>query len=201
MRLAWLATPLLAATVHVQAPAPGAATAVATEFRVFNGTEEVTAKTRLRVVPPGKRDAPAINVDGGTVALPPAVYDVQAIRTSDSGVRSIKWAERLAILHYPDEGGRHLEVINFQSGYGALQLRATLGRLDPVDVAMFPAGDHTAVAGRAIAGDDYVLFVARAGRYDVRVQHAEHGGAGDTHWILAVDVPAGRTRLKLIETP
>ena len=209
MRLAWLAAPILAvslppslmatASQGAQAP-PGAAAKVLTEFRVFNGAEEVTAATRLRVVPAGSRNAPAIEVERGTVPLAPAVYDVQAIRTSDSGVRSIKWAERLAILHYPDEGGRHLEVINFQSGYGALELRATRGGLMPADVAIFPTGDHTEVAGRAVSGDDYVLFVARAGRYDVRLQHANHGGAGDTHWLLAVDVPAGRTRLKLIDT-
>lgn len=209
MRLAWLAAPLVAASLHpppeatagqvAQAPPPAAAR-VLTEFRVFDGATEVTAATRLRVVPAGNRSAPALDVDRGTVPLAPAVYDVQAIRTSDSGVRSIKWAERLAILHYPDEGGRHLEVINFQSGFGALQLRATRGGVAAADVAVFPTGDHTELAGRAVAGDDYVLFVARAGRYDVRVQHADHGGGGDTHWLLAVDVPAGRTRLKLIET-
>jgi hypothetical protein len=201
MRLAWLAAPLLAASFHTQVPSPGAAARVVTEFRVFNGSEEVTSSTRLRVVPAGKRGAPATDVERGVVDLAPAVYDVQAIRTSDSGIRSIKWAERLAILHYPDEGGRHLEVINFQSGYGALQLRATRGRLNAADVAVFETGDHATAAGRAIGGDDYVLVVARAGRYDVRVQHADHGGTADTHWLLAVDVPAGRTRLKLIDTP
>ena len=192
MRLAWLAASIVAASL--QPPS------VLTEFRVFNGADEVTAATRLRVVPAGNRNAPAIDVERGTVPLAPAVYDVQAIRTSDSGVRSIKWAERLAILHYPDEAGRHLEVINFQAGYGALQLRVTRGALAAADVALFPTGDHTEIAGRALAGDGYVLFVAPAGRYDVRMRHADHGGAGDTHWLLAVDIPAGRTRLKLIET-
>ena len=133
--------------------------------------------------------------------LTPAMYDVQALRARASGVVSIKWAERLAVMHYPDEGGRHLEVINFQSGYGALQLRASRGPLDPADVSVFAAGNRTVATGRPVAGDGYVLVVTRAGRYDVRVQHAEHGGGGDAHWLLAVDVPAGRTRLKLIEAP
>ena len=126
------------------------------------------------------------------------MYDVQALRTRGSGIVSIKWVERLAVVHYPDEGGRHLEVINFQPGYGALELRATGGRLEPAEVAIFMTGDRSMAVARPIAGDGYVLVVARAGRYDVRVQHAAPGAVGDTHWLLAVDVPAGRTRLKLI---
>lgn len=191
MRPAWMLAPLL---VVAQA-------AVLTEFRVFNGTEEVTASTRLRVLPAGARNAPAIEVDRPGVSLAPAVYDVQAIRTSDRGVRSIRWAERLAILHYPDEGGRHLEVINFQSGFGALQLRATQGTLPPAAVAVFETGDHTAPAGSVLPGDGYVLFVGRAGRYDVRVQRAGAGGAPDANWFLAIDVPAGRTRLRIVDGP
>ena len=190
MRPAWVLAPLLLAQA-----------AVVTEFRVFNGAEEVTASTRLRVVPAGARRGPAIDVDRGAVPLAPAVYDVQAIRTSERGVKSIKWAERLAILHYPDEGGRHLEVINFQSGYGALQLRATRGDLPPEAIAVFETGNHTAAAGSVLPGDGYVLFVGRAGRYDVRVQRAGPGGDPAMEWLLAIDVPAGRTRLRLIETP
>ena len=198
MRLAWLAASVAAASLQAQAPT--AVSQVVTEFRVFNGADDVTPSSRLRVLPAGNRSAPAIDVEGRTVVLAPAVYDVQAIRTSPNGVRSIKWAEGLAILHYPDEGGRHLEVINFQSGYGALQLRATRGGLAAADVALFPTGDRTELAARALFSNDYVLFVARTGRYDVRLQHADHGGSGDTHWLLAVEIPAGRTRLKLIET-
>jgi hypothetical protein len=90
-------------------------------------------------------------------------------------------------------------VINFQSGFGALELRMKGGALDAAQVDMFLTDNRTVAAGRPVAGDGYVLIVARAGRYDVRVQHAEPGGAGHTHWLLAVDVPAGRTRLKLID--
>lgn len=201
MRLApWLAVPLLAASLHAQAVRPGSTTPVTTEFRVFNGTEEITASTRLRIVPAGRRDAPAIEASRSTVPLAPAVYGVQALRVRGAGVITIKWVERLAVMHYPDEGGRHLEVINFQPGYGALQLRSS-GRLDPSEVAVFAAGDRTVVAGRPVTGDGYVLVVARAGRYDVRIEHADHGGGRDTHWMLAVDVPAGRTRLKVIDAP
>lgn len=200
MRLApWLTLPLLAASLQAQTPAPNPTTPVSTEFRVFDGTDEVTAITRLRVHASGTRDVPAIDASRSPVSLAPAMYDVQALRTRDSGIVSIKWVERLSVIHYPDEGGRHLEVINFQTGYGALELRANGGRLDPAEVAMFTAGDRRIAAGRPLAGDGYVLVVARTGRYDVQVQHAARGGTGDTHWLLAVDVPAGRTRLKLID--
>lgn len=170
-----------------------------TEFRVFNGAEEITSTARLRVVPTGRRDAPAIELRSPIVALAPATYDVQAIRTGSGGIVSVKSVERLAVMHYPDERGRHLEVVNFQPGYGALQLRATRGRLEPLDVSIFPAGVRTTASSHPIAGEDYVLFVVPAGQYDVRVQHSEHQGAADTHWLFAVDVPADRTRLKLVD--
>lgn len=184
----WL---LVVVAVAAQAP-------VLTEFRVFNGTEDVTGTTRLRVVPSGRRDAPAIEPSGSTVSLTPGMYDVQALRGRDPGVVSIQWAERLAVMHYPDEGGRHLEVINFQPGYGALQLRDMARRLEPTGITVFSSGDRTMPVGRPVAGDGYVLFVVPAGRYDVRVQRGD-GTAGDTRWLYAVDVPVGRTRLKLVD--
>lgn len=198
--LGWiLVVPVLAASIHAQTGPTAPTAPVATEFRVFNGTEEITASTRVRIVPAGKRDAQAIEAQRPVTWLAPAMYDVQAIR--GGGVASIKWAERLAVVHYPDEGGRHLEVINFQPRYGALQLRAAQGPLAASDVTLFRAGTRTAAPGRVVAGEHYVLFVALAGRYDIRVQHMEPDGGGDTHWILAVDVPPGRTRLKVIGAP
>jgi hypothetical protein len=185
----WL---FVVAAVAAQAP-------VLTEFRVFDGLNEVTAVTRLRVVPAGRRNAPAVDASRSPIALAPSMYDVQALRTRDPGIVSIKWVERLAIVHYPDEGGRHLEVINFRPGFGALQLRMNGGRIEPAQVAMFTGIDRNVVVGHPLAGNEYVLVVAPAGRYDVRVQHAEKDEAGHSHWLLAVDVPAGRTRLKLID--
>jgi hypothetical protein len=42
--------------------------------------------------------------------------------------------------------------------------------------------------------------VLKAGVYDIRVRHAgTQNDAQDTHWILGVEVPADRTRLKLID--
>ena len=183
----------------VQGPAD-AANPVTAEFRVFDGTSEVSAAARLRVRPAGG-DGDALDVVGQRIELAPAMYDVQALHEREGGVVAIKWAERLAVMHYPDEGGRHLEVINLQSGFGALQLRATEGALTPAEVTLFPAGDADTPAGQAITGDDYVLFVVPAGPYDVRIEHADHGGSADTHWLLDVDVSADRTRLTLVETP
>lgn len=191
----WVVAPLL---VAMQAPHPASATPVAAEFRVFDGRAEVTAATRVRVLPAGQHDAEPRETRGPDVPLPPAIYDVEAHLVDSSGVVRVKRAERLAIVHYPDEGARHLEVINFQPGFGALQLRAPNSRLHVDEVALFRPGDRSTPAATPIAGPDYVLFVVLAGRYDVRVQHAEHAGTPDAHWLVAVDVPADGTRLKLI---
>lgn len=196
----WVVAPLLVVALQPQAPSPGVTGPVSAEFRVFDGTTEVTTSTRLRVTPAGRRDAPAVDARVPITPLPAAIYDVQASRVDDSGVVAVAWAERLAVMHYPDEGGRHLEVINFQPGFGALQLRATGGRLAASEVAMFRAGDRGTPVAKPIAGANYVLFVVPSGRYDIRVQHAEHDGTADTHWILSVEVPVDRTRLKLIDS-
>lgn len=184
----WL---VLAAAMSAQAP-------VLTEFRAFDGADEVTATTRFRVVRTG-REQPAPVQTEAMVPLAPAIYDVQAIRTNEKGVVAIKSVERLAVMHYPDEAGRHLQVINFQPGHGALQLRTTDGRIDMYDVSLFPAGNRTSSTGRALSGTGYVLFVVPAGRYDVRVRHRDHRGTADTHWLLGIDVPADGTRLKVID--
>lgn len=194
----WVVVPLL---VAMQAPRPAGTTPVGAEFRVFDGLAEVTASTRIRILPAGQRDADSLEARGPDVPLLPAIYDVEAHHADSSGVVRVKRAERLAIVHYPDEGARHLEVINFQPGFGALQLRAANGRLDIDKVALFRAGDRSTPAAKPIAGPDYVLFVVPADRYDVRVQHAEHAGTPDTHWLVAVDVPADGMRLKLVPQP
>ncbi len=175
---------------------------VTAEFRVFAGTEEITATTRVRIMPTGARDK-ASTVDQGKrlfATVTPGIYDVQALRMRDEGVIAIRWAERLVVMHYPDEGGRHLEVINFQVGYGALQLRTAKRPITTYEVAVFPAGNRTIAAGEPIQGEDYRLFVLKAGRYDIRVRHAgSPTDEQDTHWFLDVEVPADRTRMKQID--
>jgi hypothetical protein len=173
---------------------------VTAEFRVFAGRDEITATTRLRIMPTGTRETPHTVREGKHLltAIPPGIYDVQALRFRTEGIVAIRWAERLVIMHYPDEAGRHLEVINFESGYGALQLRAAKGSIAQYEVSVFAKGDRSTAAGQPIEGEDYRLFVLPAGRYDVRVRPAgPPQNAQEAQW-LDVEVPADRTRLKLI---
>lgn len=175
---------------------------VTAEFRVFAGNEEITATTKLRVMPTGTREKPLTLSDGKRLltTLAPGIYDVQALRFRPEGIVAIRWAERLVIMHYPDEAGRHLEVINFESGYGALQLRAAKGSIGEYVVTVFAAGDRAAAAGEPIEGEDYRLFVLKTGRYDVRVRPAgPQQSAQDAQWWLGVEVPADRTRLKVFD--
>lgn len=192
-----LAFALVTTVAHAQAP--GRDAPVTTEFRAFNGRDEVTSATRFRIFPAGSRDeAAAIESQRPLTPLAPGMYDVQVSR-AERGVIAIKRVERLAIIHYPDEGGRHLEVINFRPGFGALQLRAARGRLEARRLALFTSGTRTIVDARPTAGDGYVLFVLPAGQYDVRLEHTQQSGGGDIHWLVGITVAADRTRLKLID--
>jgi hypothetical protein len=174
---------------------------VTAEFRVFAGTEEITAATKLRIMPTGTRDKPQAIRDGKRLltTLTPGIYDVQALRFRPEGIVAIRWAERLVIMQYPDEAGRHLEVINFDSGYGALQLRTAKGSIVDYEVTVFALGDRAAPVAEPIDGEEYRLFVLKAGKYDVRVRPAgPQQAAQDAQWWTDVEVPADRTRLKLI---
>jgi len=104
---------------------------------------------------------------------------------------AIKWAERLLVMPYPDEAGRHLEVINLQNGFGALEVR---GREPGTpDVAIFATGSRQQEAARLSSGPDYALFIVPAGRYDLRVR-----GDGEAKWHPDIEVPLDRTRFWLI---
>lgn len=192
---------VLAAALPAQEPPAPAEPPIATEFRVFDGTVEVTPTAQLRVVRTGPGGALSQVLDTPPASLPVGMYDVEVRRRTSSGVMEVAWVRRLAILHYPDQGRRLLQVVNFRPDYGALQLRSPLGRLKPSDVALFRASDRSRNAGEAHPGADYVLFVVPAGRYDVQVRHPEHGGAPDAHWLLNVEVPPGATRLKVVPDP
>lgn len=181
-------------------PRPGQARAesVRTEFRVFDGTTEVSAETRLRVRPSGSTETGHV-VEGATLAadLPPGIYDVQAVRQRSGEVISIRWAEKLVVMHYPDEGGRHLEVINFASEHGALQLRWPDGEApDPAEIAVTATreGDSRPIGSRTLHGADYALLVVPAGTYDIRITRAGR----DPLVMAGVEVPADRTRMKIV---
>jgi hypothetical protein len=190
----------LAATAHLQ-DGDAQPAHVRAEFRIFSGAEEITASTRLRIMPTGTRDRPMGLPEGPrlTAELAAGIYDVQALRHRQGAIVGIRWAERLVVMYYPDENGHHLEVINFQPGYGALQLRAAKGKPDAYDVEIFPARDRSKPAASPVMGEDYKLFVVPAGRYDVRVRPAAGASdAEDTRWFLDIEVPSDRTRIKII---
>lgn len=171
---------------------------IRTEFRIFDGSTEVTAETRLRIRPTGSTETGQV-VESGPLAtdLPAGIYDVQAVRQKAGQVVSVRWAERLVVMAYPDEGGRHLEVINFAQEHGALQLRWIEGQApDPAGVVVTATkdGDSRPTPARAVHGAGYALLILPAGTYDIRV--ARNGKAEVV--LPNLEVPADRTRMKII---
>ena len=195
------AVSLVASLITTAAPSPQSAqstTPIRTEFRVFDGAREVTTQTRLRVRPSGSSEDGRV-VDGAELRLelPPGIYDVQAVRQESGQVVGIRWAERLVVMPYPDEGGRHLEVINFTNSYGALQLRWPDGQApDPAGVAVTvsKSGEARPVPARVIAGLGYLLLVLPADTYDVRITRTGQ----DPIVLSGIEVPADRTRMKVL---
>jgi len=169
---------------------------VTLEVRVFSGMEDVTGETRISVHHAGDRRTPIAQLTPQTgkleLAVTPDIYDVQAIQERDGRVRGIRWAERLVVMAYPDEKGRHLEVVNLQPGFGALQVRARQSDTTPL-VALYGAGQRTKEAAARIIADGYVLFVVPAGRYDIRL-----GEGNLATWHADIDVPLDRTRLWMV---
>ena len=159
------------------------------EIRVFQGSEDVTSQTRIAIHRAGERGQPLAHLGPGearaTRAVPPGIYDAQAVLEREGQVVSIRWAERLVVMPYPDERGHHLEVINLTNGYGALQLRGD----EDTRFELFAAGDRQQpIEAAATAG--YSLFVVPAGRYDIQVTRGPRG-----RWHTGVEVPLDRTRL------
>jgi hypothetical protein len=174
-----------------------AAPSLTLEIRTFDGPDDVTRETRLTVHRAGDRGQPIGRVDSGAaqplLAVPPGIYDAQAVQERAGQVVRIRWAERLVVMPYPDEHGHHLQVINFRNGYGALQVRRHAALPDPGQVLLFPAGDRTSpVLPAPGRGRAYVLFVAPAGTYDIQIRQN-----GRTSWHTGVEVPRDRTRLWL----
>jgi hypothetical protein len=185
---------LLLALAFAPGP-PQAAAPIVLEIRAFDGAAEVSMETRITVHRAGERTSPVAQMtpsDGRLqIEVPPGIYDVQAIRERSGRVVSIRWAERLVVMPYPDEGGRHLEVVNFTNGFGALQVRS--GAQGVPDVAVYLEGTRDKEAGVRLAGAGYALFVLPAGRYDVQVRTGNRPA-----WHTGIDVPLDRTRLWLL---
>jgi hypothetical protein len=185
-----LAATVLTAIIQTQSAAP-----VTLELRVFNGAEEVTRHARTTVHRAGDRGEPVAQRNPSQrpleLSLPEGIYDAQVFHEVDGKVLNIRWANRLVVMRYPDEGGRHLEVVNFQSGYGALQVR-TSDAAQP-QASIHPVGRRDRIAAEPVAGSGYLLFVVPAGVYDLETRQS-----GKAAWHSAVEVPLDRTRFWVV---
>ena len=168
-------------------------TTVRLQIRVFDGAEEVTRECRVTLYTAGAHDT-AIAASSRTAfdaPVSPGLYDAQVIRTKDARVVSIRWAERLVVMPYRDEAGMHLEAINFRSDYGALEVKGPTASAPKV--ALYAAGARDREVASPLPGEGYVLFVAPANRYDLRVETG-----GQVSWHAGIDVPRDRTRFWIV---
>jgi hypothetical protein len=200
--LGWSVPPMHALALGQAQPAmpvfPADGPTVRLQLRVFDGIEDVTRETKIRLYPAGRREDPIKLTLGPDQALEADVtvglYDVQAIREKAGEVAGVRWVERLLVQKYPDEFGRHLQVVNLRSGFGALQIRP---EADGVAVAGWSAvattpGTPAAEVGKARALGPDLLLVVPSGTYDVKVTLPNAPPA----WLTSVDIPDSRTRLK-----
>jgi hypothetical protein len=185
----------LATTALLALPQSGALLHL--EIRVFDGARDVTAETRVTVHRAGDRDTPVARMEGSaagvTIRVDPGIYDARAVRQRNGRVLAIRWAERLVVMPYRDEGGHHLQVINFATGYGALQIRPAtplttgdrfllIGSPQPGTHTPAPASSH-----------GYVLFVVPAGQYNLQVTRGDR-----QTWHRDIEVPLDRTRFIVV---
>jgi hypothetical protein len=170
------------------------------EVRVFDGSDDVTAESHVKLYPKGQRtsDIPMTPATPGqpvTATVPVGFYDAQAIRERRGESPNIRWAQQWLVQRYPDEYGRHLEVINYKPGYGALQVRPAPSEAATAKgwtgVAYAP-GDQSKEVGKSVSSAEDLLFALPSGRYDIKVTLADKS----TQWLRDIDVPADRTRLK-----
>jgi hypothetical protein len=193
-----VATPAASAAHTVQVPAGGPN--VRLQLRVFDGVTDVTRDTRVHLYPAGRRNTPIRLTLGSDRAyeadVPVGLYDVQAIRsrTAPESIAEVRWVERMLVQKYPDEYGRHLQVVHLREGFGALQIRPEGTTPVPVGwsaVATPPGTPATEIAKARALGPD-LLLVVPAGTYDVKVVVPN----ADAVWISGIDIPDARTRLK-----
>jgi hypothetical protein len=166
------------------------------EVRTFDGTADVSDATRVVVHRAAQRDQPVGRIHPGarpTLTVPPGIYDAQAMREQAGRLANIQWAERLVVMPYPDEKGYHLEVINFQTGYGALEVRGASGRKPEAELALFTGADRKRPVAEPMTTSMYALFVVRTGEYDLLVRRGDN-----STWHPRIEVPAGRARLWLV---
>ena len=195
-RLVVLVCLLAPAHVGAQSSAP-----IELVVRVFDGHDEVTADCRVAVYTADTRAAPLVPDlrpgMGHHIEVEPGLYDLQITWHGPGDTVAIEWAEHLSVLRYPDDGGRHIEIVNLQPVFGALLVRPPLAWLETDGDWRVSAFLHGGV-GRAgfepAGGADHRLFILPAGRYDL-VAALE----STELTVTDIEVPAQRTRLKLLE--
>lgn len=145
--------------------------------RVFRGAVEVTRDTTVTVYEAGSRTqgtpVPQAGPHERQLRLPAGRYDLQLMQQQDGKVVGISWTSLRLLVDYPGEFQRHLEVINFQRDWGALQIRQA-GPLSDAPVAWsarLTRADGSEVA-RGVPGDGYQLLVAPTGQYLLQVTRA-----------------------------
>jgi len=145
------------------------------DVRVFRGAVEVTRDTHVTVFPAGTRTngqaAPLVSSGERQVSLAAGQYDLQLVQHHEGKVSGIAWTTLRLLVDYPGERGRHLEVLNFDKTFGALQIRragpAAAGA--PAWHARLVRKDGSEVA-RGVPGEAYQVLVAPAGTYDVVIE-------------------------------
>jgi hypothetical protein len=169
------------------------------QLRIFEGGEDITREARLQLYPRGQRTNEIATTLGADQAyetdVEPGFYDVQLIKERRGQVLGVRWVEQILVQRYPDEYGRHLQVLNLNPEFGALQIRPapgeTAGARGWSAVALAPGETTREVSKARPIGDD-LLIVLPAGRYDIRVNLGDRS----TTWLREVDIPGDRTRLK-----
>lgn len=160
---------LLTLTLGVQSAAP-----LALDVRVFRGAVEVTRETKVTVFTAGHRtngrEAPLISTGERQLPLEAGQYDLQLVQHQDGKVDGVAWTTLRLLVGYPGENGRHLEILNFDKAWGAVQLREYGANASgpPAWTARLLRKDGTEVA-RSVAGDGYQVLVAPAGVYDIAI--------------------------------
>ncbi|MGI8671991.1 MAG: hypothetical protein ACR2LU_05235 [Luteitalea sp.] len=186
--LLWLAS----ASIGAQSAAP-----LTLDVRVFRGVTDVTGDTLVTLFPVGARTGgrpvPLVPSGERRLALPSGQYDLQLVQQRAGEVVGISWTSLRLLVDYPGEYQQHLEVVNLEKGWGALQVRRAGTREQaPVAWSARLTRRDGSEAARGVVGHGYVVLVAPAGTYDVEVTRAD----GSTTAIRGVEVRENLTYLK-----
>jgi len=174
-----------------------AAPPLSLHVRVFRGQAEVTKDTTVTVFPAGQRIngrqlAQAPESSERQLPLAAGQYDLQLVQHQDGKVSGIAWTTLRLLVDYPGEAGHHLEVLNFEKDWGALEVRPDGPHQSGPTAwrARLQRKDGTEVA-QGVAGEGYQVVVAPAGTYDLVIE----GGASPVR-VPDVEVKANLTYVR-----